>query len=206
MEIKDCFMKNLTALRKSAGLTQAELADKLNYSDKAVSKWERGESLPDIYVLKQIADCFGLTVDALISPMENVSAVPIKKLVGRKRLVVSLFSSAIVWLVAICAFSFIGIIIPTIKNTWLSFIYAPMINFLILYIFCCIWKSNFWKTFTLSAFIWMVILSVYLTLKALFPMITSNLWMLFLIGIPAQFLIVILAGYIKININSKKLK
>ena len=199
MEIKDCFMKNLTALRKGAGLTQAELAEKLNYSDKAVSKWERGESLPDIYVLKQIADFFGLTVDGLISPMENASTVPIKKLTGKKRVVVSLFSSAIVWLVAICAFSFIGIIISSIENTWLSFIYGGTINLLILFIFCCIWKNVFWRTFTLSGFIWMIILSLFLTLKVTLPVVPTNLWMLFLIGIPTQFLIIVLAGYIKLK-------
>ena len=46
---------NIAAYRKQAGLTQAGLAEKLNYSDKAVSKWERGEGLPDVYILAQIA-------------------------------------------------------------------------------------------------------------------------------------------------------
>ena len=56
MDIKENLAQNLTRLRKAEGLTQAELATKLNYSDKAVSKWERGESVPDLYVLKQLAD------------------------------------------------------------------------------------------------------------------------------------------------------
>ena len=55
-ELKDIIAHNLVAYRKAAGLTQAEIADKLNYSDKAVSKWERGEGMPDVAVLKTLAD------------------------------------------------------------------------------------------------------------------------------------------------------
>ena len=65
-DIKAIIAKNITALRQNHKMTQIELAEKLNYSDKAVSKWERGESVPDISVLKQIADLFGVTVDYLL--------------------------------------------------------------------------------------------------------------------------------------------
>jgi len=69
MTDRETLTKNITAsiaaLRNASGMTQAELAEKLNYSDKAVSKWERGESLPDITVIKQFADLFGVTVDSL---------------------------------------------------------------------------------------------------------------------------------------------
>ena len=57
MDIKENFAKNLTNFRKQANLTQVELAEKLNYSDKAVSKWERGESIPDLYALKTLPTC-----------------------------------------------------------------------------------------------------------------------------------------------------
>ena len=66
-DVKDCFAQNLIKYRKAMNLTQAELAEKLNYSDKAVSKWERAESVPDIYTIKSIADFFGSKVDVLIS-------------------------------------------------------------------------------------------------------------------------------------------
>ena len=64
--LKTVIAKNIVSLRKANHLTQTELADKLNYSDKAVSKWERGDSLPDVIVLKQIADLFGVTLDYLV--------------------------------------------------------------------------------------------------------------------------------------------
>ena len=66
-ELKSVVAENLKALRTTAGLTQGELAERLNYSDKAVSKWERGESLPDVQVLKQLADMYGVGVDYLLS-------------------------------------------------------------------------------------------------------------------------------------------
>ena len=67
-EIKLIIARNITDLRRKNNMTQAELAEKLNYSDKAVSKWERGESLPDVTVLKCIADTFRVTVDYLLQP------------------------------------------------------------------------------------------------------------------------------------------
>jgi len=66
-ELKIVFASNLIKLRTRAGMTQAELGEKLHYSDKSVSKWERGESVPDAYVLKCIAELFGVSVDYLIS-------------------------------------------------------------------------------------------------------------------------------------------
>ena len=69
--------KNIAELRKSSGLTQLELAEKLNYSDKSVSKWERGESLPDIVVLKSVADLFEVTLDYLVE--EEHDGKPVTK-------------------------------------------------------------------------------------------------------------------------------
>ena len=65
--VRSIIASNLTKYRKNLGLTQLELAEKLNYSDKTLSKWERGESIPDIVTLKQLASIFGVSVDVLIS-------------------------------------------------------------------------------------------------------------------------------------------
>ena len=65
-DIKPIIAKNITALRQGAKMTQIELAERLNYSDKSVSKWERAESLPDITVLKAIADMFEVPLDYLV--------------------------------------------------------------------------------------------------------------------------------------------
>ena len=60
--LKKNIAKNLSSLRKSAGLTQAELGEKLTYSDKSISKWERGDGLPDLLVLDKLAELYGVTV------------------------------------------------------------------------------------------------------------------------------------------------
>ena len=62
--------KNIAAYRKAHSDTQLTLAEKLNYSDKSVSKWERGESLPDIFILTQIADLYDITVSNHIGEIE----------------------------------------------------------------------------------------------------------------------------------------
>ena len=66
-QLRAIIAANVSRLRLERGLTQQELANQLNYSDKAVSKWERGESAPDISVLARIAAIFGVTVDYLIT-------------------------------------------------------------------------------------------------------------------------------------------
>ena len=97
---------NIIACRKAAAMTQAELADKLNYSDKAVSKWERADAIPDVFVLKQIADLFGKTVDYMITDHgdENVVIKPKKYDLRRRRNMISLLSSALVWCIATIIF------------------------------------------------------------------------------------------------------
>ena len=72
-ELKRCVATNLVQLRMTKGWTQAELAEQIHYSDKAVSKWERGESLPDVAVLKSLAGLYGVTVDYLLEPHEGES-------------------------------------------------------------------------------------------------------------------------------------
>ena len=68
-DIKPTIAKNLSFFRKQSGLTQAELAEKLNYSDKAVSRWEHGDTLPDINVLYQLCDFYGIDMTYIVLVM-----------------------------------------------------------------------------------------------------------------------------------------
>lgn len=96
------------------GLTQLELAEKLNYSDKTLSKWERGESMPDIVTLKQLADIFMISVDVLISTEDTIIGfVPVKerkKISKRNIISISLLSAGIVWFIATIAFVILNIL------------------------------------------------------------------------------------------------
>ena len=198
MDIKNNLAQNLIKYRKSANLTQAELADILNYSDKAVSKWERGESVPDLSVLKQIADFYNVKIDTLISEPKKDRLKIIRDL-GKKRLTICLCATGLVWLIAILAFSLAGIIAPTITYSWLSFIYALPITSLILLILTAVWHKKLANTIIISFLLWSVLVAIYLSLILILPSPPTQLWLIFLIGLPAQFLTIFWFMYRKIK-------
>lgn len=197
-DIKDFFAQNLIKYRKTLNLTQAELAEKLNYSDKAVSKWERAESLPDIYTLKNIADFFGTKVDDLISE-PKADKIKVNYNIGKKQTIICLASTAIVWLVAIAFFAFIHIIFPSIETTWLSFIYAIPVTAIVLLVFTSVWGKSFGNVIIISILVWSLILAVYLTLTHTLESTPASLWEIFLIGIPAEGVIVFWYLYKKVK-------
>lgn len=122
-DLKKIIANNISELRRAFPLTQAELAEKLNYSDKAVSKWERGESMPDIEVLKQIADLFGVSVDYLLSETHDKSEPDIPRLMRRNRLIISGLSCMLVLLVATVIVAALMIATETTRY-WLAYVYA----------------------------------------------------------------------------------
>ena len=97
-ELRDAIAKNICKLRTDAGMTQAALAEVLNYSDKAVSKWERSESVPDVFMLKRIAEYFGVTIDYLLeiehTPEQEVARVEKNKKSKRNKTIVSLLAGS----------------------------------------------------------------------------------------------------------------
>ena len=132
--VKDTFAKNLIALRKNRKLTQSDLANKLNYSDKAISKWERGESVPDIEMIYQLSKFYGVTVDAMLEEEDILK----KKGVSRKleRLIVTLLSVSVVWLIAVIVFVILTWLVPDNGlKIWLSFIYPIPVTMIVLIVF-----------------------------------------------------------------------
>lgn len=170
--------KNLALYRKLNGLTQLDLAEKLNYSDKAISKWERGESLPDIYVLYNICEIYGITIDDLLS--EKVKPTKSKK-IGR-RFFIPLLSCCLVWLVATVLFVLIKSIFPFYHRSWLSFIVAIPVTFIVLTVFTSIYRSYIGQFISISALVWTTILSLHLCLTEFF----SQISLYYFIGIPLQ--------------------
>ena len=193
-ELKQHIAKNIAALRVCAKLTQAELAEKLNYSDKAVSKWERGESLPDIVVLKQIADMFGVSVDWLLSDNnEKAPQIPAKKDIKKQNhLIITLLSVIGVWFVAILTFVILLICGKALDGGWLAFIAALPISFVLLLVFNCIWGKLKWNQYIISALAWSTLALIYLSLLVA----SRNYWQIFFIGAPAEVAIII-AHHIK---------
>ena len=146
----------IAALRKANGLTQKELAEKLNYSDKSVSEWERGEGLPDLYIIKCIADLFGVTVDDMIG--EKKIKRPI---LHRNKIIITALSVGIVWFVATVLFFVFSISIPSFPS-WHFYIYALPISSIVATVFACLWWNKFFKFLSVSAIIWSVVSCIYI--------------------------------------------
>jgi transcriptional regulator with XRE-family HTH domain len=184
---------NLSAYRKRQGLTQAELAEKLNYSDKAVSKWERGDSVPDVLTLMQLADLFDITVNELVADpdvlpdnlgkMERVMGAAVERTLKRKadKKIILGLSTVLVWFVAL--FLFVVISSLGLTKSWLWFIYAVPANAIVLLSLRSAWKDFRWNKALISAIMWGALLSVYMSLLMFFHL---NIWKMFLLGIPGQ--------------------
>lgn len=190
-DLKITIGKNITEYRKLAGLSQIEFAEKLNYSDKAISKWERGESLPDVVVLKQIADLFGVTLNDLAGYNAKKKKIlpSIKKLMQNKILVM-LISIGFVWLLSTIVFVFFKMFNVANGYAWLSFVYAIPVSFLV----CIIFSAIYFRTQRYSAlllaifesmFIWTTALSICLSINF------SDIWLILIIAIPIQVLIIL---------------
>lgn len=184
---------NIAAYRKRHQLTQVGLAEKLNYSDKAVSKWERGESAPDIATLVQLADAFDVTVNELLEDpnqlpgnpgaVERVMTSVVEKRLKRKankRIILGL-STVLVWFVALLLFVILSSL--DIEKTWMAFIYAVPVNAIVLLSLRSAWHDFRWNQALISAIVWGSLLSIYMTLLVFFHL---NIWKLFLLGIPGQ--------------------
>ena len=66
--------ETIATLRKEKGMTQSQLAEKMNVTDKAVSKWERDLSCPDINTISKLADVLGVSVEELLKAKKSVYA------------------------------------------------------------------------------------------------------------------------------------
>ncbi len=182
--------RNLTRLRKASGMTQLDLAEKLNYSDKSVSKWEQGNGIPDVRILLQLADLFNVSLDDLVrEPPKGKSVVP-KRERKLRHFIITVCSVGICWLVAVVCFVLGGVANPwlaqKVTGMWLSFVYAVPVSAIILVVFSTVWRWKWVRIVSLSVLIWTAIACVYLTLYVCG--ITEGMWLLFLIGIPLQVL------------------
>lgn len=196
---------NIAALRKKRGLTQAELAERINYSDKAVSKWERGESLPDVLTLLALAEQLQTDPNTLTghaaaaaepepvpepqpqAPAEEHSSV--RKLTARYRAdknVIQKLSSILVWVVAL--FLYMVLDAFGVKNLWLLFVFAVPANAIVLLSLRSAWKLFGWNRILISVILWGTLVMLYLLLLVCFDV---NVWKLLLMGLLGQAAIIL---------------
>ena len=187
-EINKIIAKNLVYYRKEAGLTQAELAEKINYSDKSVSKWESANGAPDVYTLMQLAELYGVTLNDLVRADEPEKK---EKRPRNSRVWIMLLSSGIVWLVATCFFITMQLWIPEIAPWWLAFLYAVAANAIVLIVFAGMWKYKIAHFISVSTLIWSALTCIYLTARFIFAHFKNDysaLWLVFILGVPLQVL------------------
>lgn len=206
IEINRKIANNLMHYRKAAGLTQAELAEKISYSDKSVSKWESGNGVPDIYTLMQLAELYGVTVDTLLG--EGVPVAMQKKTAGLQSLIM-LLSSGIVWLVATCFFVLMQLIFSG-GPWWLAFLYAIPINAVVLLVFAVIWKYRMVNFVCVSTIIWTTITCLVLTINIAAQWRgtgdgLNSPWILFFLGIPLQVLEILWVFFRSLFRKSKRM-
>ena len=184
-DIKQIIAKNLVDLRKKHGLTQNELAQKLNYSDNAVSRWERGELSPSVEVLQNISEVYGVEVDALLR--ENITNEIEKdsKTQRINKMATIILIVSIIWCVVALLYVYSYKIFHL--NLWRAFCWAVPISCVVLLPFNDYWGKYIYKFVILSVFVWTTLTCIYL------QFLVYNLWLIFIVGIPAQIALVIWA-------------
>lgn len=192
-KLKNLIGMNIAAYRKRSGLTQLGLAERLNYSDKAVSKWERGESVPDVITMAQLAEQFGITVgDLLVDPNElpekpdavsQAMGKVVEKTLKRKanKNIILGLSSILVWFVALLVYVILSSV--DVPKSWIAFFYAIPVDAIVMLSLRSAWRDFRWNRALISMIMWGSLLSIYMTLLVLGHF---NVWKLFLLGIPGQ--------------------
>lgn len=183
-ELKLISASNIIKLRTEAGLTQAELGEKLNYSDKTISKWERGEAIPDAYVLTQMAEIFGVTVDYLLSshdawesPEQQESR---QEEAGYSVNMIIAISVLGVWTMALTIFVLLWLFDIIL---WETFVVALPVSILTYMVLICVFRRRRHLQFVIAAFVLSLFILLYFTLPMQKP------WQLFLIAIPAEIIV-----------------
>lgn len=193
-DLKFVIAHNIAALRQASRMTQLELAEKLNYSDKAISKWERGESIPDVLVLKSIADLFGVTLDYLLEEDHGEKPKPSQESPGylhRNRKVTTTLSILLAWFVATVAYVVMDLTIPLSVFKWIPFAWAVPVSMVVWLVFNSIWFNKRYNYFIISLLMWTGVACIVLTVAAccFWP------WKLFFLGIPGQIAILLWSRY-----------
>ena len=179
-ELRKIIGNNLTELRKRKGLTQLELAEKFNYTDRAVSKWENGDTLPDIEVLYQLCEFYGVTLDYLTHE-DNAAFVKDEssELGFKNKVSITALAVSFVWVLAVVIF-----VISLLRHEtplWQSFIWAVPVSAIFVAIFNRKYFHRRLVSFlAISIFVWGAITATYLSL------LSMNLWPIFIIGAPIQ--------------------
>ncbi len=181
---------NIKALRLQAGLKQSELGDKIAYSDKTISKWENGSSVPDISALCSIAEVFHLTVDDLVKPDASAKFVTVtdQEVKENHANEIAMVCLSVITVYMIVVFVYVALRILRNYSFWQLYVWGICPSALLVYRYNRANENVKWvNTLTLSIFLWSLILAIFLQLLSA----DLQLWPLFFLGIPLQAMIII---------------
>lgn len=192
-DVKSIVAKNITSLRTKNNMTQMELGEALNYSDKTISKWERAESSPDISVLVEIAELFGVTLDSLVKEEGAEQAVSRREVKAPKynRHAISYIAEGGGWIIAISAFIITTLIIGKMSFQWLYFIYTLPIALIVKLIFNSVWFNPRNNYLIISALMWSILVAIHIT----FLYFKIDVSLIYLLGVAGQ-VVIILCSFI----------
>ena len=194
-KLNEIVANNITIYRKMAGLTQSALADMLHFSDKSVSKWERGEAYPDPEVLVKMCDIFDITLNDMVSTHKKR---PIQKWIQkRKHILISAMSALLAWLIATIVFVVLRLVTPAVGQAWMCFIIAIPVSTLVLFIFSCIWGNPLVRAILISILIWTTLVSICIPFE-------QNIWILLCIAIPLQLMVILWYILVRLKNNKKE--
>lgn len=188
-DLRQIIAANLVLYRKEAHYTQQQIAEKINYSDKAVSKWERAEGVPDIIVLKSLADLYGITVNDFLTTHSGKR----KKLRLRdfwaKRWLIALLSAGLVFLIATIITVIWWIVAPEDGGRVAKYAYiaAIPVSLIVTLVFSCVWGRLWMRCAVASALIWTLCLLLHLVIIES----SDYAWMFYLIGAALQVLVIL---------------
>lgn len=186
--IKENIANNIAELRKMNHMTQQDLAEKLNYTDKAISKWERGESTPDIESLSALAKMFNLTVDDLLNETFDKEQTLRKEKIRLSKSISKIALGVLtIWLIGTVVFVY-NVIRNNIPNgLWMSFIWPIPASSLLVAIVAFLRKYKMVISIAASITLWTGLMAIFLQILAM----GGNIWIIFLVGVPLQAIIII---------------
>lgn len=180
-ELKEITAKNITELRLQAKMTQLELGNVISYSDKAISKWERGEAVPDAYVLLKISELFGVTVDYLLKDHEGEPMPKVRKKTNHA----SITALTVIAIWTLFATAYITVLLAARFSYWMFFIYATVVSLIMLTVFNSLWGNRKLNILIVGALVASLLVMIYCIFLPI-----GNFWQMLLLIIPAELIVI----------------
>ncbi len=189
-DLKETISKNLVELRTRAHLTQLQLAEMLNYSDKAVSKWERGEAIPDLRVLIRLTEIYGITLDDLVKGDSVAPKIEPARHIRGNRAFITVLSAVLVWFIATGFFVLFFFIPRTAGYAYLVFVVAPLPTAIVLTVFSVKWGNRITKALSSSFILFSCVLILHIFVITFAPEFTQ-IYYLYIVAAVFEILIIL---------------